>query len=66
MHNIWATCMTRLPTRQEPANIAEVAVLTSICRHGIAEPRLYKAQPPVLQGRISGARLDFLFLSNTQ
>lgn len=58
--------MTRLPTRQEPANIAEAAVLTSICQHGTAEPRLHKAQPPVSQGRVSGAWLDFLFLSNAQ
>lgn len=56
--------MTPLPSSQEQANIAEVAVLTSICQHGAAEPRLYKAQPPVSQGRIFGARLDFLFLSN--
>lgn len=58
--------MTPLPTRQEPATIAEAAVLPSVCQHGTAEPRLYKAQPPVSQGRISGARLDFLFLSNAQ
>lgn len=58
--------MTRLPSSQEPANIAEVAVLTSICQHGAAEPRLYKAQPPASQGRIVGARLDILFLSNAQ
>lgn len=47
MHNIRATCMTRLPTRPEPVNIAEVAVLKSICQHGNAQHRLHIAQHPV-------------------